>query len=554
MTARVEVMPQVSLSMEPAGAMTRRIAIGALILIGVAFVVLAPFARTPVAATELFLPVYQSAQVLCDLVTAMLLFGQFVVARWKLLLVLAGGYIYNACVATFQVLSFPGLFSDTGLLGAGSQTAEWLYFFWHMGFPVAVIGYAWFRDRNPLTEVPGANVGSSIALTAIASLGAALMVLLLATLGHDLLPVIMIGNEGPPAKDVVAWMTWLMTLSALPILWRHASLTTLDLWLIVVIAAWACDIAQTSVFNAGRFSLGWYVGRLFGLLSSSFLLVMLIMESGRLYRRLADSFNAERKQRRLVEERTAQMDALNESLERRVIERTAALEFSNEELRLAREELKELGRLAATAREQERARIARDIHDELGQLLVLVKDQIWEIGELLDGDDAGSQSRLARISELVDLTITTTKRIAVSLRPDILDILGLGAAVDWLIDAFGERSGIQCRLDMDPPDMVLQEPWATVVFRLIQESLTNVARHAEATRVEISLRLVDEQVELLIADNGRGFDVSEPRDTSAFGLVGMRERVYLVSGDIDIDSAPGRGTAIRVTIPVGSGD
>lgn len=536
--------------MQPAGPLERRIAAAAILVSGLVFAFLAPFARYPLGHSELFLPVYQSAQILCDLITAVFLFGHFGVVRSRLLLVLAGGYLFSATMAAFHLLAFPGLFSPTGLLGAGPQTAAWLYFIWHIGFPATVIAYAWsessvIRPNSSLTGRGGAVLSAGLVAVVLA-----IIMLIITTAGHALLPVIIHGDHDRPVKYAVAWITWIITLSALPLLWRRNPVTTLDLWLMVVIVSWACDVAQAAVFNAGRFSMGWYTGRIYGLLAASFLLMMLILESGRLYRRLADSYDAERIQRRLVEERTAQLDSLKETLEQRVGERTKALADSNLHLERAREELKSLGKLSVAAREQERARIARDLHDELGQLLVLVKDQLWEVEDILLSLGDEGNATVARMQELVDLTLSTTKRIATTLRPDILDILGLSDAVDWLVGTFRERSSISYRLDIQPADVNLDEPWSTAVFRIIQESLTNVLRHANAANVDISLRVERGMIVLQICDDGCGFDIEAPRKDNAFGLVTMRERVYLVSGRIDIESSPGNGTRIDARIPL----
>lgn len=543
-------VPRVFLSLQPAGRLERRVAAAAIVVTGIVFAVLAPFAQQQLGRSDLFLPLYQSALVICDLVTAVFLFGQFGVLYSRMLLVLGGGYLFSAVMAIFHMIAFPGLFSSGGLMGAGPQTSAWVYFMWHIGFPATVIAYAVSNNRQVSVRPSPMREGLDILTAVLLSIGAACIIFLVTTAGHDYLPVIMNGHQDLPAKYAVAWLTWIITLAALPLLWRQSPMTTLNLWLTVVIVTWACDVAQAAVFNAGRFSLGWYAGRVFGLIASSFLLAMLILESGRLYRRLAESYAAERGQRKLVEERTAQLDALNETLERRVHERTEALAASNRYLQQAREELKELGMLSATAREQERARIARDLHDELGQLLVLVKDHIWEMEQSLDNRDAGERTNVRRVQELVDLTLSTTKRLATNLRPDILDILGLVDALDWLVGTYRESSKTIFRLDIKPQNLSLEEPWSTVVFRVIQESLTNIVRHADATTAQISLWIEDGVIRLQIRDDGRGFDVESPRKSNAFGLVSMRERVYLVSGQILIDSFPEGGTTVDVSIPL----
>jgi signal transduction histidine kinase len=289
MPGDVADLQALSLGTAPASAAERRLAF-AVVLVSVAvFAGLAPFARKPLAPVPAFLPIYQSALVVCDLITATLLFGQFRILRSGALLALAGGYLFSAVMACAHALSFPGLFAPAGLLGAGPQTTAWLYFFWHLGFPAALAAYALARDR----EMPAVALGSPVLVAALLALGTGVGFALLATVGHAALPDLMQGNQDLPAKYGIAWITCLATFFALPLLARRRPLSVLDLWLVVVACAWLFDVALAAVFNAGRYSVGWYAGRVYGLLASSFVLVILLAESARLfastYRMLARS-------------------------------------------------------------------------------------------------------------------------------------------------------------------------------------------------------------------------------------------------------------------------
>ena len=153
------------------------------------------------------------------------------------------------------------------------------------------------------------------------------------------------------------------------------------------------------------------------------------------------------------------------------------------------------------------------------------------------------------MEKMLDRSIAATRRIAADLRPLMLDDLGLVPAAQWLVENFKERHGVECEIVVTPPDLELTDPHATAVFRIIQESLANVARHAAAKRVEVDLSCGDRQIRLRVRDDGRGFDPTDPRKPNSFGLVGLRERAQLVDGEIRIDSAPGRGTSIEVRIP-----
>lgn len=547
------IEPSAFLPTQPADRAEKRLATAAAVVTLIAFTVLAPFAGVPLARAPLFLGVYQSALVLCDLITAVFLFGQFRIARSLPLLVLACGYLFSASMAVFHALSFPGLFSPTGLLGAGPQTTAWLYFLWHLGFPATVIAYALMSgDRTGSAAGPHrlGSVTLAVAVACAVTLAVAAAMMFATTAGQAALPTIMRGDRDMPAKYVVAWATWLATFAALPILWRRKPLSALNLWLMIVIGAWLCDVAQAAVFNSGRYSLGWYAGRVYGLFAASFLLAVLLLENGRLYLRLARLHAVERGQRRLLEQRTAELDGLNRSLEQRVSARTAELARSNEQLRRSKEELRQLAMWGTTAREQERTRLARELHDELDQTLIYIKLQLGWLEEQLPGRGALVASKILRMQEVIDHALAATRRIEEDLRPVALDDLGFAAAAEWLVAALPDDGRTERKLTMDPPRFELEEPYSTVIFRIMQESLANVVRHARAARVEVVLTLRDGEVQLHVADDGIGFDGRATLRRNAFGLLGMRERVHLVAGRIRVDSAPGRGTTIDVTIPL----
>ena len=151
---------------------------------------------------------------------------------------------------------------------------------------------------------------------------------------------------------------------------------------------------------------------------------------------------------------------------------------------------------------------------------------------------------------MLDTAVKSTRRIAADLRPLMLDDLGLLPAVEWLINNFTERTGVRCDFEVQPQEPDLHEPHATAVFRILQESLANVAKHAHATLVEVTLSAVDGRLTLRVRDNGRGFDPAAPRNADSIGLVGLRERAHLLDGTITVDAAPGKGVVIGVEIPL----
>lgn len=256
----------------------------------VIFLALVPFAKLPLPRVWAFIPVYESALVINDLITAVLLFGQFRILRTPGLLVLACGYLFTACMATVHALTFPDLFAPGGWLGAGPQSTAWLYMFWHAGFPLFVIAYAWLKDQ-PRSRFSRLTRFTPLAVAGVFGLVGAFTVA--ATVGQDALPKIMRGNHYTPAMVYVIVSVWVFSLFALVRLWRCRVRSVLDLWVMVVVCAWLFDIALSAMLNAGRFDLGFYAGRIYGLLAASFVLLMLLLENGMLYARLAQMHQSE---------------------------------------------------------------------------------------------------------------------------------------------------------------------------------------------------------------------------------------------------------------------
>ncbi len=263
----------------------RRTAGAVVIVSAVVFLAALPFAKQPLAPVWAFIPAYQSALALNDLITAALLFGQFAILRSRSLAYLASGYLFASFMAVVHALSFPGLFAPTGLLGAGPQTTAWLYMFWHAGFPLLVLAYAADRPPQPGTGAlrPRVVIAGCVAAAALAA-GA---LTLLATAGQNALPAIMQGNRYTSIMIAVVSTVWLCSVVALGALWRRRPLSVLDLWLMVVMCAWVFDIGLSAVFNAGRFDLGFYAGRIYGLAAASLVLIVLLLDHSVLYARLA---------------------------------------------------------------------------------------------------------------------------------------------------------------------------------------------------------------------------------------------------------------------------
>lgn len=213
------------------------------------------------------------------------------------------------------------------------------------------------------------------------------------------------------------------------------------------------------------------------------------------------------------------------------------------------EELSTFAAEAHAIREGEKSRVARELHDELAQSLTALKmDTIW----LRDNARAQPEAAVSKLSEMVgmlDTTVAATRRIAADLRPLLLDDLGLAPAIEWLANSFTQRTGVHCEVDVDE-ELELQEPYATAVFRIVQESLANVAKHAQATEVSVLVARTPRAVVLEVSDNGRGFATDAPRKRHSLGLMGLRERAQLLKGSASIESQVGQGTRVQVRIPV----
>ncbi|OJW95052.1 PAS domain S-box protein [Thiobacillus sp. 65-1402] len=222
---------------------------------------------------------------------------------------------------------------------------------------------------------------------------------------------------------------------------------------------------------------------------------------------------------------------------------------SEEKLVDSKNMLRELSAHLESVREEERKRIAREIHDELGQTLTALRMDV-SLARLGFGEaNPQLMARLQSMKQLVDRTIKTARHVTSSLRPGALD-LGIVAALEWLVEEFIEYAGIPCELVLGDGDITLDEFTATAVFRIVQESLTNIARHAEATQVEIVVTRTEGQLCFEVSDNGKGFDPHAEASRKSFGLVGIRERVAMMEGDFELASEPERGTRIRVCVPV----
>jgi PAS domain S-box-containing protein len=219
-------------------------------------------------------------------------------------------------------------------------------------------------------------------------------------------------------------------------------------------------------------------------------------------------------------------------------------------LRHQQQELRELSARVLEAREEEKTLIARELHDELGQLLTALKmDLDWLRERIAPGEIA---QRAGQMNAVLDRTVGSVRRIAADLRPLMLDDLGLADAAAWLVEDFETRSGIHCKLERSEGDALdgIERDVATTVYRALQESLTNIARHSGAKSAWVLLRIEDGALRLEVEDDGRGMPRAAQAGSRSLGLKGMRERVQYHGGTLEVGQAPRGGTRVKVRVPL----
>jgi signal transduction histidine kinase/CheY-like chemotaxis protein len=548
------------LSTAPIGRRDWRLA-GTVVVISIlVFAVAAPFAKVPWPKVPAFIPVYESAVVVNDFVTAVMLYGQFTILHSRALLVLASGYLFTALMATVHALTFPGLFSETGLLGAGLQSTAWLYMFWHAGFPLLICAYAMLKHRDdglgrPLDRPRAAILGSLIAvLLAVGGLAA------LATAGGDALPPIMDGNHYTSQMRSIIAIVWALPLIGLATLAIRRPLVELDLWLMVVMCVWLFDIALSAVFNAGRFDVGFYLGRIYGLVAASFVLSVMLLEINRLYGSLAIAAS-ELEQR--VRERTMELGRSNEALRNEVAEKKQA-----QEQLFRAQKLQAVGQLTGG--------IAHDFNNLLG---VIVGN--LDVASERIGGDARLKGPIQAAIEGAEHGAELTKRLLAFSRKQMLQLkrIDLNDSLPDVARMLERTLGKQIAVRLRPG----QELWPCITDPvLVEDAILNLAINARdampnggTLTIDTSNARLDEfyasqEVEvtageyvlLAVSDTGSGMapdvldHVFEPFFTTkaenqgtGLGLSMVYGFVKQSKGHIKIYSEVGHGTTVRIYLP-----
>jgi len=510
------------------------------------FGALVPFVREPLGALPAFIPLYESALLTNDAVTAVLLFGQYRILRSRALMVLACAYLFTALMTVVHALTFPGVFAPGGLLGAGRQTTSALYMFWHAGFPLFVLAYALLKRREgrgpapPATDAAWHAPGPARDAFALALPGAtvALAALLAAwaTLGQEWLPTLIEPHRFGIALTVSASTIWALSLFVVAALWRHRPHSVLDLWLSVSLVAWSFDVALSSMLNAARYDFGFYAGRVYGLVAGSAVMIELLLENGALYARLVRVHHDDRRQASA--------------------------------LRAARDE----ARSADAAKGLFLANMSHEIRTPMNAVIGLTNLVLQTRLDDTQRDylakvQTSSKALLALLNDILDYSKIEAGKVA--LETEEFSPEETIENVGNLFSAKVEEAGLDLLFEIDrdlPPRLVGD---ALRLTQVLNNLVGNAIKFTSVGEVVIGARVVsrsDDQVELAfsVRDTGIGvtpeqarrlfnvFQQAERSTTRKYGGTGLglaicKRLVELMGGHIEVTPAPGGGSIFGFT-------
>jgi signal transduction histidine kinase len=499
----------------------RQLALAVVAMVLVGFVAVAPFADIPLLHLDSFIPSVQVIVSITSTITAILLFGQFWTVGSRGVLVLAAGYLFVALIVVSHILTFPGAFSPTGLLGAGPQTAGWLYLLWHFGFAVSVFGYVLLKDaKSPVRYA----AGSAIAWTATTVVGLVCLLTWIFTAKEQLLPALFADRASFTLLALYSTgADSLLSALALALLWRRGR-STLDLWLCVTIFAFLAELVINTVLISGRFTLGWYTGRVFAVLVTAIVMTLML----------------------------AQMFALNAKLMRA----TAMLQ---------RERSNKLASLDAVV-----AAIAHEVKQPLASIAVRgaaakrylghSPTKLYEAGSTVDAMVAASM----RASEIFDNIRALFSDVDQKKKP--IDVNQLAVeALDLLreeLKAYGIETSIQQTAEL-PSIMAHNGQLREVILNLIQNAIDAMKAVSDRRRI-LQIRTAHHgngAIEISVEDTGLGIEsekiqkvfepfVSTKAKGRGLGLAICKSIVERHHGQLSVSSEVGGGACFQLILPI----
>jgi signal transduction histidine kinase/CheY-like chemotaxis protein len=440
-------------------------------------------------------------------------------------MVLACGYLFTAVMAAAHALTFPGLFAEAGLLAAGPQTTVWLYMLWHGGFPLFVLGYLWLKQPGPAAlRIPTLTWPLGTLLLCTGLIG-------LSTLGHELLPALLVGGMYSQAMYLAVSGVWLLSVATLLGLWRQRSRTVLDLWLMVVTLVWVFDIALSALLNERRFDLGFYAGRIFGLLACSVVLMELLLENSSLYARLFQAYEADRRQAR-------DLAAARDAAQAASAAKSLFLASMSHEIRTPMNAIIGLTHLVLQSPLEERQR------DFLGKV------------------HASSKALLGLLNDILDYSKIEAGKI--TLEAEEFSPEDLIENVGHLFSARVEEAGLDLLFELDEhlPERLLGDALrlTQVLNNLVGNAIKFTARGEVVIRAELLEQQADRvRLRISVRDTGIGmtqeqtdrlFQVFSQADASisrrfggtGLGLAICKRLVELMEGEFQVISTPGQGS------------
>jgi signal transduction histidine kinase len=520
------------------------------------FVACIPYVRAPLPPSPAFVAVYNTVSILNDLTTAIILFGQFNILRSRALLLLASGYLFASLISVVQLLTFPGMFADAGLLGAGSQTALWLCVLWHGGFPLVVIFCALFQGSSRGIVAPPRI---AIAWAVAAVFGVVLACWFAATWGAEnarVLPPLLDRTGFTPWQRVVNLTDIILVLGAFVLLAARPRHSLLNLWLMVVMGYWFCDITLSSYLNGGRYDLGFYAGRIYGALAASFVLAVLVLEHSRLYRRLAIAASR-------LKERATELLRANETLQNEISYRKRA----EEGLRQAQADLARVSRI--TAMGELTSSLAHEVNHPIGAIMINAEtcmrwlshevpniERARAMARMIVKDGTRASETVARMQQLFDNGTPLRKLVDVNDVIREMVVLLHGEAARYAVSIRTELMDNLSQVSGDRAQLM------QVLMNLMINGMEAMS-DGDGTRELVikSEQVENKQIAVSVSDTGVGlpplptaqifnaFVTTKPRSIG-IGLSISRSIVEEHGGHLWATNNPVRGAGFHLTLPI----